>query len=122
MTDIATRKASVSGQLATSGEVSLLDPVYIFKGKLRAAATRGKFHDSADIRWLAIRAVDKLKAKRGEYNLDHVGLAMKRYPELELTFRNLGVDVGKAKERVTSIELTQLPPPRRGDVQSGILG
>jgi hypothetical protein len=122
MNNVVTLNVSVSGQLAASGPVSLLDPVYIFKGKLRAAATRGKFHDSADIRWLASRSADKLKAQRSDFNLDHVGLAIKRYPELELTFRSLGVDVGKAKERVASVELNQLPPPRRGDVQSGILG
>ncbi|OAP54568.1 hypothetical protein AYL99_11016 [Fonsecaea erecta] len=122
MPDLATRTLSVSGQLGASGVVSLLDPVYIFKGKLRAAATRGKFHDSADIRWLVSRFADELKAKRSEFNLDHVGLAIKRYPELELTFRTLDMDLVKVKERVASVELAQLPPPTRGDVQSGILG
>ena len=47
---------------------------------------------------------------------------MKRYPELEVTFRTLGLDVQKAKETVASVRLSQLPPPQRGDVQSGILG
>ncbi|WEW54789.1 hypothetical protein PRK78_000214 [Emydomyces testavorans] len=42
----------VSGQVFASGHASFLDPAYIFKGKLRAAATRSKFHDSADL-WLA---------------------------------------------------------------------
>lgn len=122
MNDVVTRNVTVAGQLSASGVVSLLDPVHVFKGKLRAAATRGKFHDAADIRWLASRFADMLKAKQSEFNMGYMVLAMKRYPELELTFRNLGVDVGKLKERVASVDLTQLPPPRRGDVQSGILG
>ena len=33
-----------------SGQISHLNAVEIFKGKLRAAAARGKFHDSADLR------------------------------------------------------------------------
>jgi len=122
MKDVRTHTLSVSGQLRAAGKVSVLDPVYIFKGKLRAAATRSKFHDPADIRWLASHSADHLKARRGAFNLSHVGLAIKRYPELQMTFRNLGLDVEKARQLVASIELSQLPPPKRGDVQSGLLG
>lgn len=40
----------VAGQVMGSGQISHLNAVEIFKGKLRAAAARGKFHDSADLR------------------------------------------------------------------------
>ncbi|MCJ1475796.1 hypothetical protein MMC13_004460 [Lambiella insularis] len=122
MQNVAPEPKTVSGQQSPSGMVSLFNPIYLFKGKLRAAATRGKFHDSADIRWLASRFLDRLKAQRSVFNLSHIGLSMKRYPELEVTFHNLRLDVQKAKETVASVQLSQLPPPQRGDVQSGILG
>lgn len=121
MKNVVMHELNVSGQLNASGSISLLDPIYIFKGKLRAAATRGKFHDSADIRWLASRSTDHLKSKRTEFNLGLVGLAIKRYPELEATFLQLGLDVTKAKDRVAGIDLRQLPPPKVGDIQSGLL-
>ncbi|KAK5448000.1 hypothetical protein LTS15_009024 [Exophiala xenobiotica] len=68
-TDVVTRKLFVLRQLSASGVVSLLDPVYIFEGKLRAAATRGKFHNSAGLRWPVSCFADKLTAKRSECNL-----------------------------------------------------
>ena len=74
MQNVATEQKTVSGQQSASGMVSLFSPVYIFKGKLRATATRGNFHDSADIRWLASRFPDRLKAQRSVFNLSHIGL------------------------------------------------
>jgi len=49
------------------------------------------------------------------------GLAIKRYPELELVFGPIGVDINVAKSRVASVELNGLPPPQIGDVQKGLL-
>ena len=35
---------TVNGQILGTGQASFLDPFYLFKGKLRAAAARPKFH------------------------------------------------------------------------------
>ena len=52
MSEVVPVTRSVVGQAFGAGFVSLLDPVYIFKGKLRARATRNKHHDAADLRFL----------------------------------------------------------------------
>lgn len=46
--NVLMRSLQVKGQNSGQQTISLLDPVLIFKGKLRAAALRSKFHDSAD--------------------------------------------------------------------------
>ena len=122
MKNVVMHDFNVSGQVNPTGVISLLDPVYIFKGKLSAAALRGKFHDSVDLRWLANRSTEHLKSKGKEFNLSLVGLAIKRYPEPEATFRRLGMDVAAAKDRVASLDLRRLPSPKVGDVQTGLLG
>lgn len=110
----------VVGQTAGRGYTSHLDPTYIFKGKLRAAATRGKFHDSADLRWLEGRHSAELVQRKYELNLEYVGLAMKRYPELELVFSRIGLDITAAKAKAAPLDLKNLPPPQQGDVQKGL--
>ena len=105
-----------------SGQISHLDPVDIFKGKLRASATRAKFHDSADIRWLEQKFLSQLMARTSEFNLEYVGLALKRYPELELSLARIGIDIPAAKDRIASVDLKSLPPQQPGDVQKGLLG
>ncbi|KZF23719.1 hypothetical protein L228DRAFT_246561 [Xylona heveae TC161] len=52
MRDIQASLRTVNGQRLGTGLASVLDPFYLFKGKLRAAATRAKYHDSFDLRWL----------------------------------------------------------------------
>lgn len=56
---------TVNGQILGTGQASFLDPFYLFKGKLHAAATRSKFHDSADLRWLADRYGSVIHARKG---------------------------------------------------------
>lgn len=51
-----------------------------------------------------------------------VGLVMQRYPELESTFRKLGINVQAAKQAAAPYDVTKLPPLARGDVQLGLLG
>jgi hypothetical protein len=111
----------VIGQVLGNGQTALLDPVYIFKGKLHAAATRGKFHDSADLRWLEGRYIDMLRERRNEFALEDLGLAMKRYPELELVFNRIGVNITAAQAAAAHLDPRHLPPPQRGDVQKGLL-
>jgi hypothetical protein len=69
---------TVNGQKLGTGQASFLDPFYLFKGKLRAAATRSKFHDSSDLRWLEGRYGHYIHERKGELNLQYIGLALKR--------------------------------------------
>ncbi|PYH94602.1 hypothetical protein BO71DRAFT_449968 [Aspergillus ellipticus CBS 707.79] len=112
----------VDGQKLGTGPSSFLDPFYLFKGKLRAVATRSKFHDSADLRWLGDRFGSVIKARKNELNMQYIGLALKRYPELTYVFQHLGIDLGQAEHAARDLDLSRLPPPAPGDVQRGLLG
>ncbi|KAL2817971.1 hypothetical protein BDW59DRAFT_175294 [Aspergillus cavernicola] len=90
--------------------------------KLRAAATRSKFHDSADLRWLADRHSATIQARQGELNPQYIGLALKKYPELAHLFAGLGVNIIGAKHSVRDLSPSRLPAPAPGDVQRGLLG
>jgi hypothetical protein len=122
MRNVRPTMITLNGQFIRSGVSAFLDPLYLFKGKLRACATRGKFHDSADLRWLEDRYHAHIKPHIHELNIEYIGLAIKRYTELELLFNRLGVDVAGAKHAVRKMDLKKLPPPAVGDVQEGILG
>lgn len=121
MADIALSFRQVAGASMGVGYTAHLNPAYVFKGKLRAAATRAKFHDSADLRWLEGHFSTLLQQQRGDFSLEYAGLAMKRYPELELCLIRIGIDIEAAKNIAHSMNLAQLPPPQRGDVQKGLL-
>lgn len=122
MKDVQAFLRTINGQRLGTGQASFLDPFYLFKGKLRAAATRSKFHDSADMRWLADRYGDTIQAQRGKLNVQYIGLAIKRYPELEFLFGRLGVDLDMASEAVRGLDPSRLPARAPGDVQRGLLG
>ena len=122
MGNIQPNAVAINGASLGNGTALFLDPVYLFKGKLRAAATRAKFHDSADLRWLEGRFRQTIQAKRAELNSQYAGLAMKRYPELEPLFIRLGIDVAVAKDAAFNLDPNNLPRPAPGDVQLGILG
>lgn len=121
MRHIQPKAITISGESFGSGTSAFLDPVYLFKGKLRAAATRAKFHDSADLRWLEGRFSQEIRSKRIELNLQYIGLAMKRYPELELLFKRIDVDINGAKNAARNLDLNNLPRPAPGDVLVGLL-
>lgn len=122
MSGIQATVCTISGQSLGNGPSSFLDPFLLFKGKLCAAATRSKFHDSADLRWLADRYSATIQARRGELNPQYIGLALRRYPELELLFRRVGVDIAEAKRSVRDLSPPRLLGPAPGDVQRGLLG
>lgn len=111
----------IMGETQGQGSIALLDPIYLFKGKLRAAATREKFHDSADLRWLEDQNIARLQQSKSQFSLLYVGLALKRYPELQLCFTRIGLDIEAAKATAASQDLRHLPPPQPGDVQKGLL-
>ncbi|RYO85722.1 hypothetical protein DL766_009367 [Monosporascus sp. MC13-8B] len=121
MANVQCRSVPVRGLSLGQGTSSFLDPFYLFKGKVRAAATRAKFHDSADLRMLASRYASAIKSRTNELNLEYVGLAIKRYIELGRLIQQLGVDVEKAKRAAKHLDLNKLPPPAPGDVQRGLL-
>lgn len=119
MSGVQANVRTVSGQRLGNGASSFLDPFLLFKGKLRASATRSKFHDSADLRWLANRYGAIIQARQGELNPQYIGLALERYPELEFMFSRLEIDTTGPKNLVRDMNL---PPPAPGDVQRGLLG
>ncbi|KAL2368937.1 hypothetical protein BDBG_06427 [Blastomyces gilchristii SLH14081] len=121
MADVVPRAAQVTGETQGTGATMLLDPVYLFKGKLRAAATRGKFHDASDLRWLESNYLSRLQQNRGQLSLLYVGLALKRYPELQHCFTRIGVNIQAAIARAAAHDINHLPPPQPGDVQKGLL-
>jgi hypothetical protein len=115
---IVSKTVSGTREQATS---AYLDPFHIFKGKLRAAATRGKFHDSTDLRWLEAHMSTNIVPRIQELDLTLIGLAIKRYPELELMFARMGVNIQSAKAAAQSLDPNSLGAPQLGDVQSGLL-
>ncbi|KAE8356062.1 hypothetical protein BDV28DRAFT_7345 [Aspergillus coremiiformis] len=122
MKDVPVSLRTINGQRLGTGQASFLDPFYLFKGKLRAAATRSKFHDSADLRWLAARYGNLIQARKVELNPQYIGLAVKRYPELEHLFGRVGVDLNGAKDAARDLDPFKLLRPTPGDVQRGLLG
>ncbi|KAI2463150.1 hypothetical protein F4781DRAFT_426593 [Annulohypoxylon bovei var. microspora] len=73
---------SIKGGSFGNGVASFLDPIYLFKGKLHAAAARFKYYDGADLRSLASRYEEELQEYADKLNLKDVGIAVKRHPEL----------------------------------------
>lgn len=113
--------AQISGQTEGTGVTALLDLIYLFKGKLRAAATRENFHDSVDLRWLEGHNLVRLRQNSHAFDLYYVGLALKHYPELHHCFTRIGINVQAARARVASQDLNDIPRPATGDVQQGLL-
>ncbi|POS73990.1 hypothetical protein DHEL01_v207613 [Diaporthe helianthi] len=122
MNNARTTEITIRGSSGAVGTCSYLEPFVIFKGKLRAAATRNKFHDAADLRKLGDSFQAEIKARAHELRLDYVGLAMKRNSALELLFKRLGFDTARAKAAVANVDPNKLPAPAPGDVQKGLLG
>ncbi|UNI24653.1 hypothetical protein JDV02_010385 [Purpureocillium takamizusanense] len=118
----ACNHVAIHGRSLGPGTSSFLKPFLLFKSKLCAAATRVSLHDSVDLRLLARRHGAVIKCHAKELNLEHVGLAMKRYPDLGRLFEGLGVDVQKAMGRAQHLDPHHLPRPASGDVQRGLLG
>ena len=121
MDDISTIAMELATTRNNIGECYFLDPFIVFKGKLNAAVSRSKFHDSADLRWLADRYKTSIAPNVGQLNLVRFGLAMQRYPELRSTFRELGIDTDAARQAAAGYDVTRSSPPSRGDVQMGLL-
>lgn len=115
-------KVEVKGRSQGMGQAYLLDVVYLFKGKLRATATRDKFPDTADLHFLEKHYLNQLKANAASLNLLYVGLTLKRYPHLRSMFQNIGVDIAEAGRRTAGISLESHTSQYIGAVQKGLLG
>ncbi|KAK7408612.1 hypothetical protein QQX98_009214 [Neonectria punicea] len=107
---------AIKGHSLGDGTAYFFDPFYLFKGKLRAAATQTKFHDSADLRMLAGKHKAVIKGSADKLSPEYVGLAVKRYPELERLFKDLGVDMTQAKQAAAHLDPDNLPALASGDV------
>jgi hypothetical protein len=92
-------------------KMRLLDIVYIFKGKVNAAANRPKISDCSDIEFLYARFQSYLRTHVHRINIQDAGKAIKRYPSLSTVFDNLGIDVHKAIGQAGSLEITSMHPP-----------
>ena len=121
MQPVVPKVLQVRGEKLGDRPTSILDEVYIFKGKLRAAAIRAKGSDAADLAYLESTCPDKLRTGAGQFSRYYAGLALKRYPHLVPVVQRVGIDVKAAENAVVGISLEALPLPQPGDVQKGLL-
>jgi hypothetical protein len=106
MQTVATKTVQIRGH-----PMRLLDIVYIFKGKVNAAANRPKVSDCSDIEYLYAHFKSYLQTHVHRINVQDAGKAIKRYPSLSTVFGNLGIDVEKAIEQAGGLEITFMHPP-----------
>ena len=122
MTAVTTRQVQVAGEKSGSRATKILDPVFICKGKLQAAATRAKHSDAADLLFLEGKHNAELQARKEVFNRRHVGMAMKRYTHLTHSFETLGLDLKACKGTAESVDLSQLlARPEPDSVQNASL-
>jgi hypothetical protein len=79
--------------------VPILDPSYLFRGKLHAAATRGKQGDAQDILYLVSEYGSELKERLDGVDKTVVKHAVQRHPELKRALEKVGVRTGKTPVR-----------------------
>ncbi|KAF1818434.1 uncharacterized protein K489DRAFT_413725 [Dissoconium aciculare CBS 342.82] len=123
MEQLETMRVEVRGEKAGLGQTAILDPVLCFKGKLQAAATRAKFSDAVGLLFLEGQHGQMLRDRNKEFNRYHVGMAMKRYPHLELAFVRLGVNMEacKAVAKDVDVHVIETRPPEPHSVQNALL-
>ncbi|KAK4987614.1 hypothetical protein LTR66_007550 [Elasticomyces elasticus] len=112
---------AVTGSTLGTKSIQLLDPVSIFKGKLRAAATRDKFSDSVDLAFLEEHYRKQLQARRSEISPMYVAQALERWPILQDTFIRLGMDLDSCKKTaVLEAQSSDYDAQGSNAVQNGI--
>lgn len=122
MNTVSTQRVQVSGEKLGVKVTNILDPVFIYKRKLQAAATRAKHSDSADLLYLEAKHNAALRARNRDLNRRHVGMALKRYPHLERSFERLGLDLGACKGVVKDVDVNAVAgPPEPNSVQNALL-
>lgn len=98
-----------------------MDPIYLFKDKVRLAATRDISKDSADFRQLEAHHGDSLRTQIECLDIACIGHAIKRYPELDRLFEQLGVDVEEALLASDNLDLASILPPNPAEVRRHLL-
>lgn len=71
--NLAVQTFLVTGSKMGEDNIFILDPFTIFKGRLLASATRVKFSDTVDLRWLAGKFPDIFQQKANQLNLENIG-------------------------------------------------
>jgi hypothetical protein len=74
--------------------VPILDPSYLFRGKLHAAATRAKQGDALDILYLVKEYGTELKERLDGVDKTIVKQAVQRHPELRRALEKVGIKTG----------------------------
>ncbi|KAI5789285.1 hypothetical protein FPQ18DRAFT_261628 [Pyronema domesticum] len=74
--------------------VPILDPSYLFRGKLHAAATRAKQGDALDILYLVREYGTELKERLDGVDKTVVKQAVQRHPELRRALEKVGIKTG----------------------------
>ncbi|KAI6850013.1 hypothetical protein KC343_g2432 [Hortaea werneckii] len=120
MSNLRTQRVQIKGEKAGQDFTKILDPVFLFKGKLQAAATRGKHSDAADLIFLEKCHSDMLRARNNELNRRQIGKALMRFPHLEYCFQRLGVDLAACKAVTKESEISS-PTPDLNSVQNALL-
>lgn len=122
MSGVRTTIREIQGRCFGKGPCSFLDPFSIFKGKLCAAAARVYRRDINHLRWLVIHYGPTIRERWGELRPLYIGLALRRHPELEHLFGQLGVNLAGGRFFVTGMGT---PPavsePAIGEIQEGLL-
>ena len=122
MTAVTTRQVQVAGEKSGTRASKILDLVFIYKGKLQAAATPAKHSYAADLLFLEGKHNAELQARKEDFNRRHAGMAMKRYSHWTHSFETLGLDLQACKGTVESVDLSQLlARPEPNSVQNALL-
>ena len=121
MSAISTQRVQVSGEKSGVKVTRILDPDFICKGKLQAAATRAKHSDAADLLYLEGRHNAALRARNKDLNRRHAGTALKRHPHLERSFARLGLDMEACKGAAKDIDISAVVRPEPNSVQNALL-
>ncbi|KXS93549.1 hypothetical protein AC578_4972 [Pseudocercospora eumusae] len=118
-----TMRVEVTGQQTGKKTTVILHPVFLYKGKLQAAATRAKHSDSVDLLFLEGKHLAELAARNHELNKRHVGMALKRYPHLLHSFQRLGINIADCTALAQDIDIEEIAAqrPAANAVQNGLL-
>jgi hypothetical protein len=84
-------------------------------------ATRGRFHDSSDLRYLEENYNHKLKTLHSHLDLGYVGHAIKKFVELDRLFERIGINSEAALLASENLDLERVNPPGPFDVQLQLL-
>lgn len=112
----------VKGEKLSTSKTWILHPIFLYKGKLQAAATRDKLSDAADLMYLESNHAVSLAKHNNQISRLHVGMALKRYPHLEYSFSRLGIDLDACKALARDFN-PNAPPniPAMNSVQNALL-